>query len=107
LHSVESSAESFHAQKITIWDELRHLINVYMRQAMFHDWIVAEGVNQKIRSLDQRASQRAEVMAARRLDAGSLLKASSELSALLMGSQEPERLARLHPWWVQMAVLKP
>src|SRR4029077_16771978 len=79
----------------TIRDELRRLVNVYMRQAMFHDWIVAEGVNQKIRSLDQRASQLADVMAARSLDVGSLLRASSELNALLMGSEEPERLARL------------
>jgi hypothetical protein len=94
-HSVKSTAGSLHAQKITIGDELRQLVNVYMRQAMFHDWIVAEGVNQKIRSLDQRASQLAEVMAARSLDVGSLLKASSELNALLMGSEEPERLARL------------
>lgn len=94
-HSVKSSAESLHAQEITIWDELRHLINVYMRQAMFHDWIVAESVNQKIRSLDQRASQLAEVMAARSLDVDSLLKASSELNALLMGSEERERLTRL------------
>jgi hypothetical protein len=94
-HSVKSTAESLHAQKITIGDELRQLVNVYMRQAMFHDWIIAEGVNQKIRSLDQRASQLAEVMAARSLDVGSLLKASSELNALLMGSEEPKRLARL------------
>lgn len=94
-HSVKSSAESLHAKKITIWDELRQLINVYMRQAMFHDWIFAEGVNQKVRSLDQRASQLAEVMAARSIDIGSLLKASSDLNALLMGHEEPERLARL------------
>jgi predicted acylesterase/phospholipase RssA len=94
-HSVKSTAESLHAQKITIGDELRQLVNVYMRQAMFHDWIIAEGVNQKIRSLDQRASQLAEVMAARSLDVGSLLKASSELNALLMGNEQPKRLARL------------
>jgi hypothetical protein len=91
----KSTAEILHAQKITIRDELMHLINVYPRQAMFHDWIVAKGVNQKIRSLDQRASQLAEVMAARSLDVGSLLKASSEPNALLMGNEEPERLARL------------
>jgi hypothetical protein len=94
-HSVKSSAESLYAPKITIGDELRQLVNVYVRQAMFHDWIVAEDVNQKIRSLDERAAQLAKVMAARSLDVDSLLKASSELNALLMGIEVPERLARL------------
>jgi hypothetical protein len=79
-HSVKSSAESLYAPKITIGDELRQLVNVYVRQAMFHDWIVAEDVNQKIRSLDERAAQLAKVMAARSLDVDSLLKASSELN---------------------------
>jgi hypothetical protein len=94
-HSVKSSVELLRAQKVTIWDELRHLFNVYMRQAIFHDWIVAESVNQEVRSLDQRASQLAKVMVGHSLDVGSLLKASSELNALLMGSEEPERLIRL------------
>ncbi len=94
-HSVQSSAETLIVQRITIWGELKQLINVYMRQAMFHDWIVAEGVNQEVRSLDERASQLAKVMAAGSLDIESLRKASSELNALLIGSDGPERLARL------------
>jgi hypothetical protein len=51
--------------------------------------------NQKIRSLDERASQLAKVMVAGSLDVHSLQKTSSELNGLLMGSEEPERLSRL------------
>jgi Patatin-like phospholipase len=96
-HSVKSSAERLHAQKITILDELRQLVNVYMRQAMFHDWIVAEGVNQQIRSLDERAAGLAQVIVAGALDIGSLLRASRDLNAVLIPikDQEQKRLTRL------------
>jgi predicted acylesterase/phospholipase RssA len=96
-HSVKSSAQDLLAQKITILDELKQLVNVYMRQAMFHDWIVAEGVNQQIRSLDGSASGLAQVIAKGSLDVASLLKASSDLNAVLMPSknEEQDRLTRL------------
>ena len=94
-HSVKSTAQNLRAQKITIWDEAKQLVNVYMRQAMFHDWIIAEGVNQQIRSLDALASQLAEVIARGLLDLGSLFRASSDLNALLMPNREQARLTRL------------
>jgi len=94
-HSVKSTAENLRAENITIWGELKQLAHVYTRQAMFHDWIIAEGVNQKIKLLDARASDLAEVIARGLLDVDSLVKASSELNAMLMPNQEQERLTRL------------
>lgn len=94
-HAVKSSAQDLQAQNITIWDELKHLVNVYMRQAMFHDWIVAEGVNQKVKLLDTRASELADAIAQGMLDVASLAKASSDLNSMLMPADEASRLARL------------
>jgi hypothetical protein len=94
-HSVKSTAQDLRAENITIWDELKYLAKVYMRQATFHDWITAEGVNQEIRLLDTRASELAEVIAQGLLDIASLAKASSDLNALLMPNQEAGRLTRL------------
>jgi len=71
-HSVKSSAQSLQAQKITIWNELKQLVNVYLRQAMFHDWIIAEGVNQNINVLDTQASQLADAIAQGEVDFESL-----------------------------------
>jgi hypothetical protein len=56
-HSVKSTAEQLTAGKISIWDEMKVLMSVYTRQAMFHDWITAEGVNQRVRVLDERAER--------------------------------------------------
>jgi hypothetical protein len=94
-HSVKSTAHDLRAPKITIWGELRQLVNVYMRQAMFHDWIIAEGVNQNIKLLDARASELAEVIVRGLLDIASLAKAASDLNAMLMPNQEQARLTRL------------
>jgi hypothetical protein len=94
-HSIRSTAQNLDADKITIWGELKHLVSVYMRQAMFHDWITAEGVNQKIALLDERASELADVIIRGLLDVVSLAKASSDLNAMLMPNQEHNRLARL------------
>jgi hypothetical protein len=95
-HSVKSTARDLQAQKITIGDELKQLTNVFLRQATFHDWITAEGVNQNIKLLDTRASELAEVIAERLLDVDSLAKASSGLTALLIPkNQSAGRLARL------------
>jgi predicted acylesterase/phospholipase RssA len=96
-HSVKSTAKKLHAQKITIWDELKQLLHVYLRQAMFHDWIVAEGMNQNIRLLDNRASGLAKVIADGAVDIPALFKASSDLNHILIGSENEEqgRLIRL------------
>lgn len=94
-HSVKSSAQNLQAQEITIWNELKQLVNVYLRQAMFHDWIIAEGVNQNIKVLDTRASQLADAIAQGEVDFKSLGKASDDLNAMLMPNREQARLSRL------------
>jgi hypothetical protein len=94
-HSVKSTAKALHADKITILGELKQLFSVYMRQAMFHDWITAEGVNQNITILDTRAYELAEVIKQGMVDTGALAKASGELNAMLMPNHEQERLDRL------------
>jgi predicted acylesterase/phospholipase RssA len=90
-HSVKSTAEKLEAQKITIWNELKQLVHVYLRQAMFHDWIVAEGINQDIRELDNRASGLAKVIAEGSIDIPALLKASSDLNSVLIESRSEEQ----------------
>jgi hypothetical protein len=94
-HSVTSTAKKLHAEEITILGELRQLLSVYLRQAMFHDWITAEGVNQKITILDTRAYELAEVIKQGIIDIGALAKASGELNAMLMPNQEKQRVNRL------------
>jgi hypothetical protein len=94
-NSVKSSAQHLSAGAITIWAELKHLVRVYMRQAAFHDWITAEAMNQRIMVLDTRAEELADVIMEGELDIAALAKASSDLNAMLMPNEEPQRLARL------------
>jgi hypothetical protein len=94
-HSVKSTAHNFTAANVTIWSELKQLVSVFFRQAMFHDWIIAEGVNLKINLLDERATELAEVISRGLLDIAALVKTSSDLNGMLMPNQEQARLTRL------------
>ncbi len=94
-HSVKSTAERFRAESVTIWEEIKHLFSVYTRQAMFHDWITAEGVNQKVDLLDVRAKELASVIITGKLDIEALSRTAQSLNALLMSDEEAGRLARL------------
>jgi predicted acylesterase/phospholipase RssA len=100
-NAVKSTAENLHADRITIWAEMKHLVSVYMRQAMFHDWITAEDMNQKIRVLDTRASELGDVIIEGRVDVPSLAKAAADLNGLLMADKAPARLARLREQYSQ------
>ncbi|HEX4155911.1 MAG TPA: patatin-like phospholipase family protein [Acidobacteriaceae bacterium] len=52
-HAVKSQArDKLRAERMTIASELVELFHTYIRQATFHDWIVAEGMNVDIHSLD-------------------------------------------------------
>jgi Patatin-like phospholipase len=93
--SVKSSAQHLNASEITIWSEIKHLVRVYMRQATFHDWITAEAVNQKVRVLDARAGELADIIMQGELDIAALAKASGDLNAMLMPNQQQQRMARL------------
>lgn len=94
-HSVKSTAQTLTAEEISIWGELKALFSVYTRQAMFHDWITAEGVNQKIRLLDERAIQLADEILAGKVTATTLQKAAQELNVLLMGNGRQQHFDRL------------
>ena len=94
-HSVKSTAKKLNANKLTILAEMKHLVSVYMRQAMFHDWITAEEMNRKITVLDERANQLADVIKQGFVSVPELTKAASDLNALLMPTDENDRLARL------------
>jgi hypothetical protein len=62
---------------------------------MFHDWITAEGVNQRVRVLDERAEQLADEIIAGNVTIATLQSAAQQLNALLMGNNRVARLKRL------------
>ncbi|UWZ85915.1 patatin-like phospholipase family protein [Occallatibacter riparius] len=96
-HSVKSTAEDIHLKKLSILAEIRHLVNVYLRQAAFHDWITAEEMNRKITLLDQRAFQLADLIIGGDpdVDVSALSTAAFGLNKLLMANAMPQRLSRL------------
>jgi len=95
-HSVSSTARnSLQAAKISILGELKQLMNVYLRQAMYHDWIGAEALNQKISRLDRFASQLADVISQGIVDPATLSQASNDLNLLLMQARQTDRMNRL------------
>jgi len=85
-NSVKSSANTkLEARNVTISDELAALFHTYIRQASFHDWITAEGMNEKVRTLDVRAKQLAQGLANKVVaDSDCLLKTAQELNAWLI-----------------------
>jgi hypothetical protein len=94
-HSVKSTAEDIQIKKLSIFAEIKHLINVYLRQATFRDWITAEDMNRKITLLDQRAFQLAEVIKNELVSVPELAKAASDLNSLLIPKDEGATLDRL------------
>jgi tellurite resistance protein len=95
-HSVSSTARnSLKAEKISIAGELKQLVNVYLRQATYHDWIGAEAMNQKITRLDRFASQLADVITQGIVDPATLAQAANDLNLLLMQAQQVDRVNRL------------
>lgn len=94
-HSVKSTAEQLTAGKLSIWREMKVLMRVYTRQAMFHDWITAEGVNQRVRVLDERAIELADEIIAGNVTVATLQSAAEQLNVLLMGDDREARLKRL------------
>ena len=95
-HAVKTSvANKLKAPKITIVRELIAVIRTYVRQAMFHDWITAEGINSKIRVLDERAFQLAEALKKQELDSNLLAEAADALNKLLLNGRQSQTIARL------------
>jgi hypothetical protein len=61
----------------------KRLIEIYMGQAGFHDWIQAQSINQAIDLLDVRAQQLARVLASHQVDATTLAASSRQILSLL------------------------
>jgi Patatin-like phospholipase len=100
-HSVKSTAESVDVKKLSIWAEIKTLVNVYLRQATFHDWITAEEMNRKITVLDERAYELGDAIIAGKLGIQELAQAALELNRLLMPNDMQQRLDRLQQQYSQ------
>ena len=83
------------ADSTTIACELVELFHTYLRQAAFHDWITAEGMNTKIHLLDARARQLADKIMDGSVVLEPLEAAAGELNHLLLGANTATTLARL------------
>jgi hypothetical protein len=92
---VKSSSVALRAADISLSQMLPDIVRTYLRQATFHDWIMAERVNQKIRLLDERAKELAAALNAGVLDVDKLSAASGELNNLLLRGNRDEPLPRL------------
>jgi len=76
------------------------LIDVYMGQAVFRDWIQVKALNEKIALLDSRAKALADALRSRLINPADLSKASDEILDLLypaghIGETKDDALARL------------
>lgn len=97
-NAVKSTArDGFAAKDLTIAGVLIEVLHTYIRQAMFHDWITAEGMNQSVHLLDQRAAELAETIAAGSLDTNALAMSASQLNGLLIPDERKrnQAIARL------------
>lgn len=84
-HAVKSTARNrLRAAKMTIASELVELFHTYVRQATFHDWIVAEGMNADVHTLDERAAQLADLMAQGVVTAESLAGNATQFNEMLL-----------------------
>ena len=93
-NAVKSTArDGFKAGDLTILDALIEVLYTYVRQATFHDWITAEGMNQSVHLLDKRAAQLAGKIAAGDLDYGTLASSASQLNGLLIPDEDKRNKA--------------
>jgi len=82
----------------------KRLVDVYMGQSTFRDWIEADAINGQIDILDARAKGLAEALEKPEFDADCLLKASGQILDLLYpGSPNPDRVAALARLRIQYA----
>ncbi len=86
-HSLQSGVSAgFTAEKASFPRMMDELVRTYVRQAEFHDWIMAEQVNQQVNSLDERAEELADAMKSRSVNIDPLKDAAIQLATLLTGS---------------------
>ncbi len=96
-NEVKSSMADCQANAISLARMLPDIVSVYFRQAAFHDWIMAETVNQKIQILDDRAKDLAKALGPGGgiRDVPGFSKAAENLVDLLLGAHKDEALERL------------
>jgi predicted acylesterase/phospholipase RssA len=95
-HALQSGVSAgFTAAKANFARMTDELARTYTRQAEFHDWIMAEQLNQQVNVLDLRAEELAKALTAKTggLDVAALKTAAKQLATLLAGG-EPARQAR-------------
>jgi Patatin-like phospholipase len=68
----------------------KRLIDIYMGQSVFRDWIQAQNINEQIDLLDARATALAQALLANEIDAGGLAAASQQILTLLYSSSGDE-----------------
>jgi predicted acylesterase/phospholipase RssA len=103
-NEVKSTADHYEANKISLAKMLPAVASVYLRQAQFHDWIMAEGVNQNIKILDNRAKD----LAAALQPGGGIQNvqefehAADNLDDLLLGDEKDVALERLRHQYIEL-----
>ena len=95
-HSLQSGVSAgFTAANANFARMTDELVRTYTRQAEFHDWIMAEQLNQQVNILDLRAEELAKALTGNTggLEVAALKTAAIQLATLLSGG-EPQRKAR-------------
>ncbi len=88
-HSLQSGVSAgFTAEKASFPRMADELARTYTRQAAFHDWIMAEQLNQQVNSLDERAQQLADAIKSGSVNIDELRGAAIQLATLLTGSTD-------------------
>jgi predicted acylesterase/phospholipase RssA len=101
-NAVKSSSVTLVADKISLGQMVPAILHTYLRQSTFHDWIMAERANQKVRLLDERAKELAAALNAGELKAGTLQAASAELNDLLLRGDVAGPLRRLQSQYAKL-----
>jgi hypothetical protein len=101
-NAVKSSSVSLEADRISLGQMVPAILHTYLRQSTFHDWIMAERANQKVRLLDERAKELAAALNAGELKAGTLQAASAELNDLLLRGDVAGPLRRLQSQYAKL-----
>jgi hypothetical protein len=81
-HEKDPTPVTFEASAATYFQMAKRLIGVGTGQAGFQDWITAKEVNERIRTLDERARQLKEVIIHGQITVASLQEVATQLLAL-------------------------
>ena len=80
--------DNFHEENADYVHLLLRLIGVIFGQAGFQDWITAEGLNERIKLLDKRASELKDALFARKIDVECLQTTATAILSLFFENDE-------------------